>query len=104
VAGGYRVNEPAADLAVAAALVSSLTGVALPDNSVYFGEISLSGTVRPVAQADARLKEAQKLGFGRASLCKGARKASSISGLELNEIEELRELVVQLAGRKKPQG
>jgi DNA repair protein RadA/Sms len=104
VAGGYRVNEPAADLAVAAALVSSLTGVALPDNSVYFGEISLSGTVRPVAQADARLKEAQKLGFGSASLSKGASKTSSISGLELNEIEELRELVVQLAGRKKPQG
>ena len=103
VAGGYRVNEPAADLAVAAALVSSLTGLALPDNSVYFGEISLSGMVRPVAQADARLKEAQKLGFTRASLASGARKTVAVSGLELNEIEELRELVVQLADRK-PQG
>jgi len=104
VAGGYRVSEPAADLAVAAALVSSLTGVALPDNSVYFGEISLSGTVRPVTQADARLKEAQKLGFSRASLSKGAGKASSIAGLELNEIEELRELVAQLAGGNKSKG
>jgi hypothetical protein len=62
VAGGLRIQEPAADLAAAAALVSSLTGAPLPSDAVYFGEISLSGTVRPVAQAAARLKEAAKLG------------------------------------------
>jgi DNA repair protein RadA/Sms len=66
VAGGLRIAEPAADLAVAAALVSSLVNVALPADAVYFGEVSLSGVVRPVAQAAARLKEAQKLGFKRA--------------------------------------
>ena len=66
VAGGYRIGEPAADLAVAAALVSSLTGLALPADCVYFGEISLSGAVRPVAHAQQRLKEAEKLGFGQA--------------------------------------
>jgi len=63
VAGGLRVNEPAADLAAAAALVSSLTGQPLPAGSVYFGEIGLSGAVRPVSQAAARVKEAVKLGF-----------------------------------------
>jgi DNA repair protein RadA/Sms len=63
VAGGLRIAEPAADLAAAAALVSSLTGSALPADSVYFGEVGLSGAVRPVAQISARLKEAAKLGF-----------------------------------------
>ena len=66
VAGGLRISEPAADLAVAAALVSSLTGAALPAEAVYFGELGLSGSVRPVSQANARLKEAVKLGFGQA--------------------------------------
>src|SRR6185503_7640165 len=66
VAGGLRIQEPAADLAVAAALVSSLAGAALPADAVYFGEVSLSGSVRPVAQSAARLKEAAKLGFARA--------------------------------------
>jgi DNA repair protein RadA/Sms len=68
VAGGLRISEPAADLAVAAALVSSRMGVALPPECVYFGEVSLSGAVRPVAHAPARLKEAQKLGFASAVL------------------------------------
>ena len=53
VAGGYRIMEPAADLAVSAALISSLAGVALPVQSVYFGEISLSGATRPVSHAAA---------------------------------------------------
>jgi DNA repair protein RadA/Sms len=68
VAGGLRITEPAADLAVAAALVSSLTGRAVPSESVVFGEIGLSGEVRPVGQMNARLKEAAKLGFTRALL------------------------------------
>ena len=71
VAGGYRISEPAADLAVSAALISSLAGVPLPVQSVYFGEISLSGATRPVSHAAARLKEAEKLGFGRAVLPAG---------------------------------
>src|SRR5207245_3396443 len=66
VAGGLRIQEPAADLAAAAALVSSLADAPLPADAVYFGEISLSGAIRPVAQAAARLKEAPKLGFVRA--------------------------------------
>ncbi|TWJ10039.1 DNA repair protein RadA [Altererythrobacter ishigakiensis] len=66
IAGGYRLSDPAADLAVAAALVSALADQPLPDKSVWFGEISLSGEVRPVAHAALRVKEAQKLGFSAA--------------------------------------
>ncbi len=66
VAGGLRINEPAADLAAAAALASSALDVALPQDCVIFGEVSLSGDVRPVSRMDSRLKEAAKLGFKRA--------------------------------------
>ena len=66
VAGGLRISEPAADLAAAAALASSALEQALPQDSVVFGEISLSGDVRPVSRMESRLKEAAKLGFSRA--------------------------------------
>ena len=66
VAGGLRISEPAADLAAAAALASSALDIALPQDCVVFGEVSLSGEVRPVSRMEGRLKEAQKLGFGRA--------------------------------------
>ena len=66
VAGGLRINEPAADLAAAAALASSALDVALPQDCVVFGEISLSGDVRSVSRMDSRMKEAAKLGFKRA--------------------------------------
>src|SRR5438105_7915295 len=72
VAGGLRIQEPAADLAAAAALVSSFANAPLPPDAVYFGEISLSGAVRPVAQAATRTKEAQKLGFHRAVMPEAA--------------------------------
>jgi DNA repair protein RadA/Sms len=65
VAGGYRLADPAADLAVSAALVSALSDRALPADAVWFGEVSLAGEVRSVAHAGQRLKEAAKLGFGR---------------------------------------
>jgi DNA repair protein RadA/Sms len=66
VAGGLRVSEPAADLAAAAALASSALDAPLPQDCVVFGEISLSGEVRPVSRTETRLKEAAKLGFRRA--------------------------------------
>ena len=66
VAGGYRVTDPAADLAVAAALVSALAERPVPADSVAFGEVALSGELRPVAHAGLRLKESAKLGFERA--------------------------------------
>ena len=66
VAGGLKINEPAADLAVAAAIVASALDVSLPPKTVVYGEISLSGDVRPVGRSESRLKEAAKLGFERA--------------------------------------
>ena len=76
VAGGLRINEPAADLAVAAAIASSAFDVPLPKDSVVFGEISLSGDVRPVGRSDARLKEAAKLGFKTAITATPAKKST----------------------------
>jgi len=66
VAGGLKISEPAADLAVASALVSSISGTSVPSETVIFGELGLSGEVRAVSQTEARLKEAEKLGFTRA--------------------------------------
>ncbi|HRO10080.1 MAG TPA: DNA repair protein RadA [Amaricoccus sp.] len=73
VAGGLRITEPAADLAVAAALVSARQDIPLPRDAVVFGEVSLSGALRPAPQTDARLREAAKLGFAQAFTPPGAR-------------------------------
>jgi len=88
IAGGMRVGEPAADLAVAAALVSAREDAALPRETVIFGEVSLSGALRPVAQAENRLKEARKLGFTAAILPSGC-KISDASGLSLQPMADL---------------
>lgn len=99
VAGGLKINEPGADLAVAAALISSLSGLALPANCVYFGEISLSGAIRPVAQAPARLKEAQKLGFEQAYCPEGNLKDKMANGFSATGLPELGDFVAKLAVR-----
>jgi DNA repair protein RadA/Sms len=78
VAGGLRINEPAADLAAAAALASSALDVPLPQGCVVFGEISLSGEVRPVSRMEARLKEAAKLGFDQALAPAGSAEANGV--------------------------
>src|SRR3569833_599803 len=98
VAGGLKVNEPAADLAVAAALISSLTNSPLPPEAVYFGEISLAGGVRPVVHASLRLREAQKLGFKSAVTGKlGA--GDGANGLRVSEYSELAALIGKIAAR-----
>jgi DNA repair protein RadA/Sms len=84
VAGGYRLADPAADLAVAAALVSALGDRPLPENAVWFGEISLAGEVRPVAHSGLRQREAAKLGFNRAFGPAGG--AQSEAGMRYAEI------------------
>ena len=102
VAGGLRIQEPAADLAAAAALVSSLAGSSLPADAVYFGEISLSGAVRPVAQTASRLKEAQKLGFARAILPDAGRaEGTGEAGLSLQSVGSLASLVADIAAQGK---
>src|SRR5690606_36022174 len=91
-----RLSEPAADLAVAAALISSRAGVATPAETVYFGEVSLSGAVRPVAQAAMRLREAEKLGFVHAVVPAGGSDDAPDS-LSLQRISALDDLVAAIA-------
>ncbi|MGH7041860.1 MAG: DNA repair protein RadA [Acetobacteraceae bacterium] len=99
VAGGLRVSEPAADLAVAAAIASAASDRPTHAGTVYFGEVGLSGEVRQVAQADARLKEAAKLGFDTVCLprrlARGGRTPAAPPGLRLDEIGHLADLVAR---------
>ena len=97
VAGGLRVAEPAADLAVAAALLSALTGQPLDPHTAIFGEISLSGAIRPVAQPEARLKEAGKLGFTTAWLPASA-KPPTDSAIALRGVVDLPTFVADCFG------
>ncbi len=100
VAGGLRVSEPAADLAAAAALLSSLTGAFLPADTVYFGELGLSGAVRPVVHAPARFKEAAKLGFAAAvapNPPEGAASAPGQAPLTLRPLTHITALVADIA-------
>jgi DNA repair protein RadA/Sms len=96
VSGGYRISDPAADLAVAAALVSALSERSLPSDAVAFGEIALSGEVRPVAHGPLRLKEAAKLGFERALVPAGVKEGA---GMKLSGFARLGALVDHLLGR-----
>ena len=101
VAGGLRVVEPAADMAVAAAIASAAFDKPTDPGMVYFGEIGLSGEIRQVAQAEARLKEAAKLGFDAAALPRrvahGSRRLSPPEGLRLEEIGHIADLVARFA-------
>lgn len=93
VAGGLRVTEPAADLAVAAALLSSLSNIPTPHDAIFFGEIGLSGEVRMVGQQDARLKEAQKLGFQEAFIPTVSKGKKISSDMQIHSLSHLAELV-----------
>jgi DNA repair protein RadA/Sms len=96
VAGGYRLSDPAADLAVAAALVSALSEKPIPSEAVVLGEIALSGEIRPVAHAPLRLKESAKLGFEQAWAPK---EVKATDGISLAHFGNLRALVDQILGR-----
>jgi len=97
VAGGLRVGEPAADLAVAMALLSAREDTAVPPQSVVFGEISLSGAIRPVGQTENRLKEAQKLGFTTAIAPKRSKMTGS-ADIAMRQYGDLTDLVGDLFG------
>lgn len=97
VAGGLKVSEPAADLAVATALLSAREDVALPADTVVFGEISLSGALRPVGQTENRLKEAQKLGFTTAIAPSGG-KPGGTGGMTLRNFGDLTAFVGDIFG------
>ncbi len=97
VAGGLRISEPAADMAVAAALLSALSGIALPRDCVYFGEVGLSGALRPVQQMSVRLKEAQKLGFRSAYMPAAGEILSNNLNVKLNRLAQLKDLATLFA-------
>lgn len=97
VAGGMKVTEPAADLAVAAALVSAREDSALPKDCVVFGELSLSGSLRPVGQTENRLKEAKKLGFSSA-IAPARSKAGEKSGMNIRQMSDLVGFVGEVFG------
>lgn len=103
VAGGLRISDPAADMAVAAALLSAKKGIPLETSTVVFGELSLSGALRPVAQADPRLRESRKLGFSDAwvPLRAGIRENS---GMRIREVLELGEFVDKILASRQPGG
>lgn len=99
MAGGIRITEPAADLAVAAALVSALQGRPITLETVFFGEVGLSGEIRGVSQPDQRMKEAAKLGFNEACVPShtGSRKKQvHPDGLKVSEMGHLDDLVTYL--------
>ncbi|HUW73545.1 MAG TPA: DNA repair protein RadA [Methyloceanibacter sp.] len=98
VAGGLRLAEPAADLAAAAALLSSFTGRAAPEDTVYFGEVSLTGAIRAVGHKEPRLKEAAKLGFARAIVpAASLNNDRELEGISLSPVTQLEELVAWFA-------
>jgi DNA repair protein RadA/Sms len=94
--GGVRITEPAADLAVLMAIVSSLRNRPLPTKLVVFGEIGLAGEVRPVQRGQERLKEAAKLGFTQALIPKANKPKQSIAGLEVFAVERVEQAVARL--------
>lgn len=100
VAGGLRLKEPAADLAVAAAILGSMSDTVIPHGTVLFGEIALSGAIRPVGQTEARLKEAQKLGLKEAVIADSGEK-STVRDLETRRLETVADLVAWVASRSK---
>jgi DNA repair protein RadA/Sms len=115
VAGGLRIGEPAADLAVAAAVVSSLADEPVPPDMVVFGEIGLGGEVRPVGQREARLREAAKLGFRSALIPGGGPRGRTgqvtggtgpaprvPEGITIDEIEHLADLVARFQPAERP--
>lgn len=101
VAGGLRITEPAADLAVAAALISAYTQEPVPRDAVVFGEIGLAGEVRQVGQTEARLKEALRLGFEQAFIparpTGSGQRAKQNDGPAIQEIDRLIDLVERLS-------
>jgi DNA repair protein RadA/Sms len=91
--GGVRIGEPAADLAVCLAAVSSLSDRPIPANVAVFGEIGLAGEVRPAPRGQERLREAGKLGFERAIVPRANQPKARISGLEVLPVERIEQAV-----------
>ena len=101
VAGGARISEPAADLAIVAAMAGSWIDLPAPDSTVFIGEVGLAGEVRTVSHLEARLREAGKLGFTRAVVPPGQLKKSAGGGLALLPVKSVSQLLMEHLGFKK---
>ena len=94
--GGVRINEPAADLPLLLAIVSSFKNKAMPDKLVVFGEVGLAGEIRPVQRGQERLREAAKLGFTLAIVPIANKPRQTIAGMEVIGVERLQDAVTYL--------
>lgn len=101
VAGGIRIHEPAADLAVAAALMSSIMQIAIPPDTVFFGEVGLAGEIRQVNQPDLRIKESHKLGFDTAIIPAIKKKGRVKPSLKCEELTTVAELADYFSNRPR---
>ena len=97
--GGVKIDEPAADLAILLAIVSSLRNRPLPPKLVVFGEIGLAGEVRPVQRGQERLREAAKLGFGQAVIPRANLPKAPIEGIEAIGVDRVEEAIARVSER-----
>ena len=98
LAGGFRVEEPAIDLAVVCAVLSSNADIAIPMDTAFCGEVGLTGEIRPVTRTEQRIAEAQKLGFARVFVPKGTKGIGPVKGLELVQVGQVNEVLSHLFG------
>lgn len=98
LAGGFRVEEPAIDLAVVCAVLSSNADIAIPMDTAFSGEVGLTGEIRPVTRTEQRIAEAQKLGFARVFVPKGTKGIGPVKGIELVQVAQVNEVLSHLFG------
>lgn len=98
LAGGFRVEEPAIDLAVVCAVLSSNADIAIPMDTAFCGEVGLTGEIRPVTRTEQRIAEAQKLGFARVFVPKGTKGIGPVKGIELVQVAQVNEVLSHLFG------
>lgn len=99
IAGGYKTNDPGLDLAAAAALISAISNKTLPTDSIYIGEVSLSGTIRPTSLLSQRIKEAYKLGFKHAIVAENSKDLPKLKNFSYNKYKDLNGLMRDIIGQ-----
>ncbi|MBK6831062.1 MAG: DNA repair protein RadA [Flavobacteriales bacterium] len=98
LAGGFRVEEPAIDLAVICAVLSSNADIAVPMDVCFAGEVGLTGEIRPVTRTDQRIAEASKLGFARIFVPRGTKGIAPAKGIDVVQVARVEEVLAQLFG------
>lgn len=101
IAGGYKTNDPALDLAAAASLISAISNTPLSPENIYIGEVSLSGTIRPCSLLAQRIKEAHKLGFKHAIIAQNSKDLPKIENFRYSKYKDLNDLMKDIIGDQK---